>query len=461
MKDSIFPKKILLLAVLSSLAIVGISLMKNAMELEDAEQAYYSQWWRWGYDDQPPLYTWLQLAVNKIFGISKISFSILRGVIFSGVLLCLYQFGYKHLNNRAKAISIVLILVGIPTFIDFTFRRLSHTSLLCLVVVCTYFVIQELIRKKSILNYVLLGLIVSIGMLTKYNYILVLSALVLAVFWNQQLRTILFNPKILLSFVLVVFLLFPHLNWLFNDTGFVNELQSSIGSKTKNDSHSGIPVFTPLISFVLSFLKLMGPVLILGIVLFFSKRIELKTKIASGDWLLHLLITQMIVFILAFTILDVQKIEARWLLPLMLPFVVLIPKYFRTIRSNNWNRLGFFAFLLVLLFQVLRTPIEKAAGIPSSVHYGFDAVSDKLRTQYADKEWFLPDVTYAGNIRLLNAEREVFALDDFSLPFEKQNVPNSVFMVKDKNEFKFKGILKDSIIGFGKDKESLYFFLGS
>ncbi|KKO00381.1 hypothetical protein LCGC14_0127990 [marine sediment metagenome] len=43
--------KITVLAIFSFLAITCITFFKSALELEDAEQAYYSQWLRWGYDD--------------------------------------------------------------------------------------------------------------------------------------------------------------------------------------------------------------------------------------------------------------------------------------------------------------------------------------------------------------------------------------------------------------------------
>lgn len=121
----IFRNKVLFLTIISGVAIVCISFMKTALELEDAEQAYYSQWWRWGYDDQPPLYTWLQILINSVFGLSKFSLSFLRALLFSGVIYALYQFANKFLNNSSKALSVVLGLALIPTFIDFAFRRLS------------------------------------------------------------------------------------------------------------------------------------------------------------------------------------------------------------------------------------------------------------------------------------------------------------------------------------------------
>lgn len=431
--------------------------MKNAMELEDAEQAYYSQWWRWGYDDQPPLYTWLQIGIHKILGVSKVSFSILRGVIFSTILVALFQFAFRFSKNSIQAFTVVLALVLIPTFIDFTFRRLSHTTLLCLCVVMTYYCIHKLIQNKSFLNYLLLGLVVGVGILTKYNYVLVLAAFGGVLFVDSSIRKVLLNSKILCSILIASLLLLPHLLWLFGDSGFTEELFVSVNTKTSAVSTKGIPVISPLFSFVLTFLKLTWPLLVVTLVLFLTKCI--KIKVTFTKWLPKLFLSQIMVLILIFIMMDVQKVEARWLLPLFLPFPVLLVSNHKESLLVKWNKIGFVLFILVVLFQVVRTPAEKVFKISSSVHYGFEEISDKLQVNYASKRWILPDVTYAGNIRLLNKEREVFAADDFSLPSKKLNPKQSVFIVKDKNQIRTDFILTDSIMGFGKDKENLYFYL--
>ncbi|MEL6916801.1 MAG: glycosyltransferase family 39 protein, partial [Bacteroidota bacterium] len=207
-------KKVVLLAISSSIAMVGISYMKAALELEDAEQAYYSQWWRWGYDDQPPLYTWLQIIFNSIFGVSKLSFALLRGLIFAGTLVMVYRFALAFLKDGSKAVLVVLSLSLIPVFIDLTFRRLSHTSLLILVVMATYLIIQRIRYRRTVLNYMLLGLLIGMGVLTKYNYGLFLGGLFLLLFVDTAFRKTVFNSRILVTLILVVLLVLPHFYWL-------------------------------------------------------------------------------------------------------------------------------------------------------------------------------------------------------------------------------------------------------
>lgn len=448
-----------MLSIASGLAIFGICFMKNAMELEDAEQAFYSQWFRWGYDDQPPLYTWLQIAINKILGISKGSFAFLRAIIFSLTLVAFYKFSKRFLNNKTAAVAVVLSLVLIPTFIDFTFRRLSHTSLLCLMVILTYVLIHRLVERKSLFNYAALGLVIGVGFLTKYNYALLIAALGCTVFTSREIRKVFFNKWMFLTIILAAMLLLPHLFWLFGETGFSEELQSSVGAKTNAAATNGIPLVSPLISLFLSFLKLAWPLLAFCVILIFRKKLKKQEASINNKWTLQLFIAQLLVFVLVFVAMNVQKVEARWLLPMMIPFLVLLPKYFKEEIILKWNQIGYIAFLAVIVIQVMRTPIEKTFGIDSSVHYGFDVISDKLQTNFSEEQWFLPDVTYAGNIRLLNQDRKVFALDDFSLSEDTANLSKVVYVVKSKSKARSNTILKDSIMSFGKDKEDLYFYL--
>lgn len=430
--------------------------MKNAMELEDAEQAYYSQWWRWGYDDQPPLYTWIQILVNSVFGVSKFSFSVLRAIIFFGILMLLYRFSMGILKNWTKASLVIFGLVFVPVFIDFTFRRLSHTALLCLVVVATYLLIQKLIQQKSLGNYTLFGIVVGVGMLTKYNYLLVLMALGLGLLLDNQLRQIVWNKKIFISIIIGLCLFLPHLYWLVEHHAYLSELQNSIAIKTESGVEKGIPGVSSVVSLALTLLKLIAPLLVLVVVLVLSKRVQLKFS-SSSSWLIKLLYAQLLVLTFVFLGMNIEKVEARWLLPLLIPFLVLLPGVFVIKHSDKWVDYGYLLFVLIIMAQTLRTPIERILGIPSSVHFGFKPVSQKLHSIGPEKQWVLPNVTFAGNIRLLNPGKEIFSSDDYTLPSHKilENPKILVTIGKD-NLYSVK--LKDSISSFGMEKEKLIFY---
>jgi len=444
-----------LLALLSFLAITFIAFFKSALELEDAEQAYYSQWLRWGYDDQPPLYTWMQYAVNQIFGVHEVSFSLLRGLIFAGILLFMGQFARNMVKDHKRAELAVLGLVLLPVFIDFTFRRLSHTSLLCLAILASFIMIQGLRHHKIWVNYALLGLVVGIGMLSKYNYVLFLAAFGLALFFDKGLRQVIFNKKILLSIFLVALLLVPHFYWLLGPNGYLVELQKSIALKTENSSEKTLYVIGPLFFLVLTLVKLMAPLLVLFALAFAFKKVTLhKPKL---DWFTKIALSQLTVLVLFFVVLNVQKVEERWLLPLVLPFVVVLLRSMEFKSVGKWSQYGFIVFLSVIALQIARTPTEKVLGIPSSVHFGFEPLSKLLQEHHTDKQWTLPDVTYGGNIRVLHPEKEIFSKDDFSLPKSKRKDVGGVEVVLGSGNLKGR-IPMEQLLDFGKEKDTLFIF---
>lgn len=344
-------------------------------------------------------------------------------------------------------------MVLMPVFIDFTFRRLSHTSLLCLAILASFIVLQRLLQKKSLVNYVLLGLVIGVGVLSKYNYVLFLGALGLALFFDKGLQKIIFNKKILVTVLLVCLLLAPHLYWLFGSDGYFTELRESVALKTESKSETVLYVIGPLLSLGLTLVKLMAPLLALVALAFaFGKVTFHKPKV---DWLLKFMIAQLLVLLVFFVFLNVQKVEERWLLPLVLPYMVLLMQSIIFKAPRIWCRYLFILFLSVIVIQIVRTPVEKALGIPSSVHFGFEPLSNVLTERYANKQWMLPDVTYGGNIRILNPEKEIFTRDDFSLPRSKFSNIDGVEVVLGKESLQGR-IPVETLLDFGKEKDTLF-----
>ena len=429
--------------------------MKAALELEDAEQAYYSQWLRWGYDDQPPLYTWIQYVINEVFGVSKLSFSFLRGFIFSSILYVLYRFAKNVLRDEMKSELVVLCLALVPVFIDFTFRRLSHTALLTFALICTYWIIHRMLKQRFLGNYIILGVIVGVGILSKYNYGLFLAALGVALFADGELRRVLFNKYILISIAISLSIVFPHFQWLFTSNDYLLELKQSVSGKMESDNIGAIYLITPLLSFLKAILKLLFPLgATLGLLLLLKK---LMPKPMQLDWFSKLFISQFLVLVLFFMFGSVNKIEVRWLMPLFLPFVVLLVRSIHFENPRKTSKYGFYLFIGILSFQLVRTPIESLLGIPSSVHFGFYPVFDKLKKDYPDKQWIVPDITYGGNVRLLAPDKEIFSDDDFSIPDNKLTNLKTVKVFEGK-EISNGRTATDSLPNFGKENITLYFF---
>ncbi|TLP81628.1 ArnT family glycosyltransferase [Maribacter sp. ACAM166] len=453
---NVYLKGITLLGFVSCLSITLITLFKNALELEDAEQAYYSQWLRWGYDDQPPLYTWLQYGFNKVFGVNKISFSVFRGLLFGGTLLFLYRFAKLRIKDGDKSKLTVLVLVLVPVFIDFTFRRLSHTSLLCFCIVGTYYCIQLLIHTKSILNYLLLGVFVSIGILSKYNYMFFLLTFFLVSIWDKELQSTIWNFKILITISISLLCVLPHGYWLLGPSGYLLFLEESIRTKIGTDEvYKGFSIM-PNVLCLKGFLALVYLILVGLLGNYFLKHIKLSKP--ANTWFIKMFIVQLIVLGLFFTFIQIQKVETRWLLPLFIPFTVVLLESVKFKNSKKFVTIGFWAFYVMIFTQTIRTPVEKFLEIPSSVHYGFEPIGNKLQEKYNDYQWILPNVTFAGNIRLLHSEKTIIAADDYSLSTGNLKTRKVIRVSLNKLNESTNRVV-DSIIGFGKEKQNLYFYI--
>lgn len=448
--------KIAILAILSFLAIALITFFKSALELEDAEQAYYSQWLRWGYDDQPPLYTWLQYGINAIFGVEKLAFSLLRGALFAGTLLLLYKFSGLRIIDADKSKLAVLALVFIPVYIDFTFRRLSHTSLLCFSVIASYYCIQVLIARKSITNYLLFGLFVGMGMMSKYNYAFFLVTFALVVLWDKELRAIVFNPKILVSVFVSALIVAPHIYWLLGPGEFQTFLASSVEEKIGTEEAELGFSLLPIIVYLKGLFALMFPIIAICSIGYLSKKLSFNNL--KINWFVKMFFAQLLVLGLFFLIFQSKKVETRWLLPLFIPFVVLLLEKVNIRNSKKVVTLGYWLFVLVIGIQTIRTPIERVLNIPSSVHFGFGPVANKLSKNYGAYQWVLPNVTYAGNVRLLYPDRIILSVDDYSLTGSELQEEKSVETTIDSSVVK-QTTTVDSLIGFGKEKENLYFYI--
>ncbi|MEH6706089.1 MAG: glycosyltransferase family 39 protein [Galbibacter orientalis] len=451
--NAVVSRKVKVIALFCFVAIILISFLKVALEWEDAEQAYYSQWFRLGYDDQPPLYTWVQILINKCVGLNRFSLAGLRAFWFSGTLIMFYKLATKFVGDKLKAEVGVFLLFLIPVFIDFNFRRLSHTSMMCFFSVSLYYVFSLLIVSKSYKNYILFGVILVGGILTKYNFLLILPAFGIIALFDVEAKQVLWNRKILLSVLLTCVLISPHLYWLFENKEYLLLLKESMEVKTKSNTLRGVVIITPFFSFLKSFINLIALSILLFSIAYFRKEVALKS--ISRDWFSKLFIIQLSVTVLIFVGINSSKISDRWLLPLFLPFFILLLNCFQFKKIEAWKKWSMRVFIFIIFLQIFRTPVEKIVGIDSSVHHSFSIIADKL-DKFSEKQWNLPDVTYAGSVKFERPNKIVYSADDFTLPRTKIDSSNTIFVLKEKQ----KGFLvKDSVNGFGEAKETVYFCL--
>src|SRR5690348_1762809 len=80
--------------------------------MDEAEQIFYAQHIRLGYENQPPLYTWLQAAVFSLTGVSQLGLAIAKNVFMFVLYASVYQVARPLLGKPgAAAVSASLVMI--------------------------------------------------------------------------------------------------------------------------------------------------------------------------------------------------------------------------------------------------------------------------------------------------------------------------------------------------------------
>ncbi|HLS57163.1 MAG TPA: glycosyltransferase family 39 protein [Zeimonas sp.] len=188
-------------------------LVSDALELDEAEQALWTQGLAPGYGAQPPLYTWLQWGVFQLAGVSVFSLALLKNVL----LALTYVFTWLAALRTMPAQLALLASAGmllIPHIGWESQRDLTHSVLVTAVASATVFVTVQLIERPRPALYVWLGVVAGLGMLSKYSYALFFAALALAVLATREARPVARSPWLVVAGLVALLVVAPHAWWL-------------------------------------------------------------------------------------------------------------------------------------------------------------------------------------------------------------------------------------------------------
>ncbi|ABC24453.1 glycosyltransferase family 39 protein [Rhodospirillum rubrum] len=209
---------------------------------DDAELLLHGQTLALVYDAlNPPLMGWLAWAAETLFGPSLAS---LRGLIAVIVLLA---YGATLLvarqitaDPRVQALCLLAPATLLHTAF-YVFINLSHSLLLLLVAIATVWAALETARQPTARRYLVLGGIVGLGLLTKYNYALVLVAVIGAGLMVEPTRRALLDRRLLLSALAALAVAGPATAAHFLDPqGFLALYRAKMGVETPTLWISGV-----------------------------------------------------------------------------------------------------------------------------------------------------------------------------------------------------------------------------
>ena len=182
---------------------------------DDGEQLIFAQYFDWGYAVRnPPLYTWLVIAAQKLFGVSAFAVNAVKFTLLWLLYFFLYRAGILLFNDKRFAILAALSPLLIFHITWDSLLGFSHSVLAAMLYVATLYALLRLEHHNNIFSYAGLGLVIGLGILSKYAFLFFLLALITAAFCDTNLRHRLLHPKILITLMAAAVVTAPHLSWL-------------------------------------------------------------------------------------------------------------------------------------------------------------------------------------------------------------------------------------------------------
>jgi 4-amino-4-deoxy-L-arabinose transferase-like glycosyltransferase len=400
-----------MLAAYGLLHVVIRLVISEGAELDEAEQLLLSQSFAIGYTDQPPLYTWLLIGFEAIFGVDILSLAILKNLLLFTTHFCMFLAARMVLNDAYQAFLTTLSLWLIPQIAWESHRDLTHSVLVTSVSSGFFYVMVTLLHTGQTRHYLMLGLLLGLGALSKHSFLLFAAALFVAVLSQREERGRMLDRRILLVGALAALVVLPHFLWLLEHfhpgtspttrkLGLHGGMQSlmAIGKGLGKLIWASVRFLTPFwLICLLAFPQLV------------TRRFAGATSRHQDRRTLERFFLMVFIILAAAVILfGVTHFKDRW----MQPFLFLAPLYvfvcLQQVDGIAPGRLRMFAcvlaffgfiFLVALLAQAWVAPWF---GMHSRLHAPFAEVARHLRQAGFRQGTIMAETTFiGGNLRLL------------------------------------------------------------
>jgi 4-amino-4-deoxy-L-arabinose transferase-like glycosyltransferase len=201
-----------LLALALAHVLVRVAL-SPALKWDEAEQMLWSQQLQLGYGAQPPLYTWLQWAVNQLLGPSVLALSLLKHALLALTYMLMWLAGRELLGERGAWWAAASMLLLPPLGWD-SIRDQTHSILVTAMTCAAWWLLLRIVRRPRPRDFAWLGLVCGLGLLAKYSYALVIGTMLLAALSVPESRRALLARGWWWAPIVGLLVVLPHASWL-------------------------------------------------------------------------------------------------------------------------------------------------------------------------------------------------------------------------------------------------------
>ncbi len=223
----------------------------------------------WGYNKHPPLVAFILNIFFEIFGNQDWTYYLLSQIFIILSFLIIYKFTEDFLNSKKLALLSILLLEGI-IFYNFTSPEFNVNVCQLPFWAMSVHLTWRCIKFNKTSDYIYLGLIVGLGILSKYLFIyLVIGIKLLFLYLLSKKKKFKFQNLFIAGFFTSIVLL-PHLIWL-TENNFMT-ISYGLQRAGSNDTFLDHLIFPSI--FLLKQIGLLIPLFIM--MLFLLRKIELN-----------------------------------------------------------------------------------------------------------------------------------------------------------------------------------------
>ena len=376
----------------------------GAVEMDEAEQIFYAQHVRLGYENQPPLYTWLQAAVFAVVGVGHLGLAIAKNVFMFVLYASVYQVARPLLGKLgAAAVSASLIMIvtlGWEAQIDRT-----HSILATALAAASLWAYYALVRSPSLARRLVLGLLFGLGMLSKYNFLLLILGVGGASLLVPEHRRVVWTGAAWVTPLAAALVVLPHALW------FAGQVHMATAETLRKMHEGGSPatyganVLQGLKHVGLSILSFITP---LWLPLAFAWR---GRKAGSPHWTSSDVRFFAWMYACGFGVIaalvlggQLVHLQSRWLQPLLfsfpLAFFVFYPPGSARVYRNLLVTMGIFVGVLVPALA-FRPQIQVALNRHPRVFQPYHQLADDIRRRFPGVATFVVQDRFVGGNVLL------------------------------------------------------------
>ena len=303
---------------------VVLSLLRSGTSYDGAEQLLYTQYFDFGYGrSQPPLFTWMLIAVQQVFGVSQIAENTLKFAClaagFAAVWRITVALGYAREVAAASMVSLFLLVeIGFEAQ-----RNYTHSVLLFALMGGIAVLYLSAMRRGSWGVYIGLGVLFGAVLLSKYNAIMLIAALVVADLSVRE-AGVFRRAGSLVLWPVAAGMVAPHVIWAIGNTDHVFALTG--GFVGEGESVPFI-VLRATAAYVQASAGLLLPLFVVAATAWGWKRdvptIDVHPDVgrrvfwrwAAASWVIGLTVALAA---------EATEVRMRWLIPLGVPLVPLV-----------------------------------------------------------------------------------------------------------------------------------------